>query len=354
MPIWPNDLTGGAIQGPGANLGAKTGAIAGAVPQLTLAPRGQEPDDNATLVVGGGLTLLCGPSGGGKTTVIKALLGELSAERAIWDVSVHWPADQDVITTEQRLVALGHATEADKRAVALLADDRRRVAFCPDTPWIVSGTIRKNITYGRGDAPFDESAYWRAVDAVALGPDLDTMSAGDLTKLGNRGTTLSGGQRSRVALARAVYSGAKLCLLDDPLASLDGAVAAHCCDHAILALSAHGATVVVATHTPQQLEGCCGTGNCKRVDIEGGRVLLEGGREGAMVKDQLSRMPSHIPSEGDTEAGETELDMRRSIGQALAPLQTTYKPPTLQVQPLDNFQSVCWYQRSDSLPCVSF
>lgn len=65
-------------------------------------------------------------------------------------------------------------------------------------------SLRDNILVGR---PYDEEQYAAVLEACALLPDLATLPAGDATEIGEKGVNLSGGQRHRVALARAVYSG---------------------------------------------------------------------------------------------------------------------------------------------------
>lgn len=78
------------------------------------------------------------------------------------------------------------------------------IAYCAQDPWIQNVSLRDNILMGR---PYDEERYAAVLEACALLPDLATLPAGDATEIGEKGVNLSGGQRHRVALARAVYSG---------------------------------------------------------------------------------------------------------------------------------------------------
>jgi ATP-binding cassette, subfamily C (CFTR/MRP), member 1 len=64
-------------------------------------------------------------------------------------------------------------------------------------------TLRDNILFGK---EYDQERYEKVIDACAMRPDLEMLSAGDLTEIGEKGANLSGGQRQRVSLARAVYS----------------------------------------------------------------------------------------------------------------------------------------------------
>ena len=99
----------------------------------------------------------------------------------------------------------------------------RRVSISPQEPWIFSGSIRENILMA---GSYDSVRYQSVIEAVSLGPDLELFTHGDLTLVGEKGVTLSGGQKARVGLARAVYAEADIYLLDDPLASVDAKVAA--------------------------------------------------------------------------------------------------------------------------------
>ncbi len=101
---------------------------------------------------------------------------------------------------------------------------RGRVAYVPQVAFIKNATLRDNITFG---LPFERERYDRVLEACALLPDLEVLEAGDRTEIGEKGINLSGGQRQRVSLARAVYSGRDVFLLDDPLASVDAHVGRH-------------------------------------------------------------------------------------------------------------------------------
>ena len=104
-----------------------------------------------------------------------------------------------------------------------------RLALFPQTPFVMNDSLRNNvITFGNHeDGDFDAKRYDRAIRACALEPDLRALPGGDLTIIGEKGITLSGGQKARVACARAVYADADIFLLDDPLAAVDAHVATH-------------------------------------------------------------------------------------------------------------------------------
>ena len=101
-------------------------------------------------------------------------------------------------------------------------------SYFRQVPFILNETLRSNILFGhKKDEEIDEKRYQTAISCCALRHDLDLLPAGDLTEIGERGITLSGGQKARVALARAVYHDADISLLGDPLAAVDAHVGNH-------------------------------------------------------------------------------------------------------------------------------
>ncbi|KAM7027196.1 ATP-binding cassette sub-family C member 10 isoform 1-T1 [Passerculus sandwichensis] len=117
-------------------------------------------------------------------------------------------------------------------------------------PWIQFTTVRKNILFGR---EYDARLFKEVLEACALSEDLNILPAGDQTEVGENGVTLSGGQKARIALARAVYQEKELYLLDDPLAAVDADVAKHIMWKCIFGVLKHK-TRVLCTHRTEFLE----------------------------------------------------------------------------------------------------
>lgn len=93
------------------------------------------------------------------------------------------------------------------------------ISYAAQTPWLQHRSIKENILFG---SLFDEGRYSAVVECCALLPDLEILEDGDETEIGARGVTLSGGQKARVALARATYARTKYVLLDDSLSAVVG------------------------------------------------------------------------------------------------------------------------------------
>ncbi|OQR84874.1 ATP-binding Cassette (ABC) Superfamily [Achlya hypogyna] len=126
------------------------------------------------------------------------------------------------------------------------------VAYVSQQPFIQNATLRDNITFG---LPFEHAKYQEAVRVASLAADLHILPGGDLTEIGEKGINLSGGQRTRVAIARAVYQDADIYLLDDPLAAVDSHVGADIFKQCIQT-ALKGKLVVLVTNGLHFLKDC--------------------------------------------------------------------------------------------------
>jgi len=124
-----------------------------------------------------------------------------------------------------------------------------RISYASQDVWIFSGTIRQNILFG---SFLNEKLYSSVINACALNEDFAQMPNGDETVVGERGITLSGGQKARINLARALYRQGDVYLLDDPLSAVDPRVSRHLFEKC---MKEHldGKLRILATHQLQYL-----------------------------------------------------------------------------------------------------
>jgi ABC-type Mn2+/Zn2+ transport system ATPase subunit len=104
------------------------------------------------------------------------------------------------------------------------------IAYVAQVPWLMNGTIKDNILFGN---VWNPSLYNQVLYACALEPDFLSLTHGDKTQVGGQGMNLSGGQKARISLARAIYAQADVYLLDDVLSAVDQHVQAHLIKHAL-------------------------------------------------------------------------------------------------------------------------
>lgn len=122
-----------------------------------------------------------------------------------------------------------------------------RVSYAAQEAWIFAGSVRENVLFGKS---FDETRYKQVLRVCSLDRDVRLFPQGDQTIVGERGVSLSGGQRARINLARAIYYQADIYLLDDPLSAVDSVVAKHIFKHCISGFLKDKA-VILATHQTQ-------------------------------------------------------------------------------------------------------
>ncbi|KIP09393.1 hypothetical protein PHLGIDRAFT_534837 [Phlebiopsis gigantea 11061_1 CR5-6] len=124
------------------------------------------------------------------------------------------------------------------------------VAYVPQSAWIMNATLRENIIFGQ---PEDEARH-EVVKGCCLEHDLEMLPNGEDTEIGEKGINLSGGQKARVSLARAAYSGAPIVLMDDSLSAVDAYVGKSILENCLLNGSLADKTRVLVTHSLHVLD----------------------------------------------------------------------------------------------------
>ena len=163
--------------------------------------------------IAGGLTIITGPVSSGKSTLLSVMAGEVSA-------------------TSGKVTCQGN------------------LVYVPQIAWVFSGTIRENILFGQ---PYNEDKYNSVLNSCALMKDIQQFPDSDQTVVGECGAVLSGGQRARVSLARAVYADADIYLLDDPLSAVDFKVGRHIFRHCFKGLLGDKTRVLIC-HEEQYMK----------------------------------------------------------------------------------------------------
>ncbi|GLB44359.1 putative ABC transporter transmembrane region [Lyophyllum shimeji] len=234
----------------------------------------------------GQLSVITGPTASGKTALLMALLGEMT-----------------LLPGGGRIIMSKNPSKVDENGLM------HAISYAAQTPWLRHQSIKDNILFGY---PYDEERYNAVVECCALKPDLDMLEDGDATEIGARGVSLSGGQKARVALARAVYARTRYVLLDDPLSAVDSHTSRFLYERLLRGPLLANRTVVLVTHHVElvlpgayylvrMLDGRIDTqGTIKDLQAQG---VLEDIKQDAAVEVQKEEMvAADAPLEVDVEA----------------------------------------------------
>ncbi|XP_074035480.1 probable multidrug resistance-associated protein lethal(2)03659 isoform X2 [Leptinotarsa decemlineata] len=182
----------------------------------------------------GKLTGVIGPVGSGKSSLLQTLLGELTV-------------------TSGNMKIFG------------------TTSYSSQEPWVFSGTIRQNILFG---AEYNQSRYKEVIRVCDLEKDFDKFLNRDDTIIGDKGASLSGGQKARVNLARAVYRDRDIYLLDDPLSAVDIHVAKILYEQCINGFLAHKTRILV-THQVHWLKNADNIAILNESVVSGRSIKIE-------------------------------------------------------------------------------
>ncbi|XP_055678762.1 ATP-binding cassette sub-family C member 4-like [Lutzomyia longipalpis] len=201
-------------------------------------------------VADGELCCIVGQVGAGKSTILYSIIGELSLDEGSIEVN-------------------------------------GTISYAAQEPWLFESSIKQNIVFVE---EYDEKRYHEVLKVCALERDLELWPYGDATLVGERGVSLSGGQKARVSLARAIYRRADIYLLDDPLSAVDTQVGKHIFERCIRRFLADK-IVILVTHQLQYLKDI---GHI--VLLSGGRVEMQGSYD-EIRRSNLESFLAHSPDE---------------------------------------------------------
>ena len=260
----------------------------------------------------GQLSLVTGETGSGKSLLISALAGEAT----IISGAVHNPS------AKRQLSIKLEEDNAEYRV------KHGQLAIVSQYPWIENTTVRDNILFG---LPMDGARYAAVLYGCALQTDLEGLEEGDATQVGPRGAALSGGQKWRIALARALYSEAGVILLEDILGAVDAEVRGWLVEEALCGKLAEGRTRVLATHHPEQ----CQSKAAYVVQLHGGKVALQ--------RHVSPTVPTPAPAQAQRLDHRQLLDLRQngngvkeSFSRWLFASDTPLPPKDISIPPTQN------------------
>ncbi|KAF8502967.1 multidrug resistance-associated ABC transporter [Gautieria morchelliformis] len=223
------------------------------------------------------LTVVTGPTASGKTALLMALLGEMT-----------------MLPGDGKLFLPKYPKHVDEYGLA-------GVSYAAQAPFLQHQSIRDNILFG---TPYEEQRYEAVIESCALKPDLAIFEDGDLTEVGSRGISLSGGQKARVALARAVYARSRCVLLDDPLSAVDSHTALFLYERLLRGPLLENRTIVLVTHNVELVL----PGAYYLVRMLDGRIDVQGTAEELRRQGTLEAITKDSSLEHELQGGETPPD----------------------------------------------
>lgn len=211
----------------------------------------------------GQLVCVVGRVGAGKSTFLHALLGQLPCISSSHDQAtpkMHFRCDS--------------------------------VALCSQQAWILNASVKDNVLFGH---KYDEASYKATIEACQLLPDLGILADGDETLVGEKGISLSGGQKARISLARAVYSRSDVYLLDDILSAVDAEVCKRIIDQVLSRKTGllKNKTVILTTNSISVLKH-----SQSIYALENGEIVERGSFDEIMSKDAESKLKTLIAEFG--------------------------------------------------------
>ncbi|GAB1310178.1 ATP-binding cassette transporter protein [Madurella fahalii] len=229
----------------------------------------------------GELSVISGKTGTGKSLMLAAILGEVDVLGGTLYVPAAPPLSER------------HDDKANRGNWII----PNAIAYVAQIPWIENASIKDNILFG---LPYDEERYRKTVEVCALKKDLEMLTDGESTEIGANGINLSGGQKWRVTLARAIYSRAGILVLDDIFSAVDAHVGRHIFEKCLNGELAAGRTRILVTHHV----ALCESKTKYLVELGNGGILHAGLLSELREEGTLQKIKSHEQTADEIDADE--------------------------------------------------
>ncbi|KAK1124889.1 hypothetical protein K0M31_006239 [Melipona bicolor] len=244
-------------------------------------------------IEGGDLCALVGPVGSGKSSILYLLLKELRLGAGKMKL-YRKPLDNYLEYNKQ-----GYASNIPNL----------KISYASQEAWLFSGSVRDNILFGQ---PYDKERYMAVTRACALIKDFQQLPYGDMSNVGEGGSSLSGGQKARVNLARAVYRKADVYLFDDPLSAVDSRVAKHLFYRCIKNYL-RGATRILVTHQLQFIRQTDTVAVLDRGSISMYGTYKELSKSNENFMEIMNRIETSTEAKKQTEVAEASESLERKL-----------------------------------------
>ena len=216
----------------------------------------------------GELVMIIGQIGSGKTTLFNALLN-------------------NILSSPQTIIKINNS-----------------IAYTNQNPFIKFDTIKNNILFFN---EYDEEKYNKILNLCELEKDIKSFNKGDYTIISEKGTTLSGGQKSRISLARALYSNKEIYLFDDPISSLDNNIANRIIENCIIS-ELKDKTRLLITHSLDYL---------KKADrillLKDGEIIYNGNYDNLIGIDEFKNFKEYIENKEQSNKNSIDKNYQKEI-----------------------------------------
>jgi len=196
-------------------------------------------------------------------------------------------------------------------------------AFCSQYTWMQNASVRDNILFG---SDYDPVRYKEVLWACALQTDLKELVDGDQTQVGERGAALSGGQKARISIARAVYAQSDILIMDDPFSSIDSNVGQHIMENLLCGILKHQCRII-STHNPSIIRRCD-----RILIIDEGRIKAIGSldqhvKSGLLENDLISPLAEKCLTSSQPTTSDAKERARENVNTTATNSSTKFIPP---------------------------